>query len=181
MFQVPATVMGMIGSAFMVASFAPGAVSHAANSEIESAGFIAKSQTKSQTVDAHGKTDRVAAPVTAKSRQTVSVVELVGVSRVQVVLKDENGMVLFRSDPQTNTTYVARDADLPVITVKQETGSEAKPQPVSRESSDESVAPKRRAHPYGCVGAVSPLARAGKEAAPSLCVTSLESGIQARS
>ncbi|KAB0269732.1 hypothetical protein [Microvirga brassicacearum] len=177
MFQVPATVMGMIGSAFMVASFAPGAVGHAANSEMESAAFIAKSQ----TVDASGKRDRVTAPVTAKSRQAVSVVELVGVSRVQVVLKDENGVVLFRSDPQTNTTYVARDTDLPVITVKHETGSQTKPQPVSRESSEESVAPKRRAHPYGCVGAVSPLARAGNEAAPSLCVTSLESGIQARS
>jgi hypothetical protein len=93
---------------------------------------------------------------------------------VKVVLKDENGDVLFRSDPQTNTTYFSKDTDLPVLTLKQESTSDVSRQPISRESSDETIAPKRRTQPYGCLGAVSPLAQAGKEAAPSLCVTSLE-------
>jgi hypothetical protein len=169
MFQVPATVMGMIGSAFMVASFAPGAIGDAVG------GDRAHSLTAlSQTAGSRGKSDRIAAPVTAAERRSVSVVELVGISQVKVILKDANGDVLFTSDPQSNTTYFSKDTDLPVITLKEESASHVTSRPATRQSGDDSTAPKRRGQPHGCIGAVSPLAQAGKEAAASLCVTSLE-------
>ena len=163
MFHLPATVIGMIGSAFMVASFAPGAVGQANPDSVVGV----------QTVQAGSKSDRIAPLRASSAPRIVSVVELVGVSSVTVVLKDQDGSVLFRSDPQTNTTYYSKDTDLPVLTLKEETASSVTRQPVSRETSQDSTAPKRRSQPHGCIGAVSPLAQAGKEAAPSLCVTKL--------
>lgn len=166
MFQVPATVMGMIGSAFMVASFSPGAVGRAGND-------VSAPAPLSQSVVATAKGDRVAAPVMATERRSVSVVELVGVSNVKVVLKDTSGEILFQSDPRSNTTYFSKDTDLPVITLKEEASSDVRRTPVTRQSGEETTAPKRRGQPHGCLGAVSPLAQAGKEAAASLCVTGL--------
>jgi len=167
MFQVPAIVMGMIGSAFMVASFAPSAAGDAVGGDRALAAV-------SQIAVATGKSDRMAAPAPAIERKSVSVVELVGVSQVKLVLKDAQGNVLFASDPQSNTTYFSKDTDLPVVTLKEENGSSVTSRPVTRQSGDNSDAPKRRGQPHGCIGAVSPLAQAGKEAAASLCVTSLE-------
>jgi hypothetical protein len=172
MFQVPATVVGMVGSAFMVASFAPGAVGHSPNRETALSAPIAATQINDL------KADRIFAPVVASNRHTVSVVELVGVSRVQVVLKDENGQVLFHSNPDINTTFVSKDTDLPVLTVKEGAGSNVKEQPVSRGASDEGATPKKRTQTHGCIGSVSPLAQAGREVLPSLCVTSLGGTIQ---
>jgi hypothetical protein len=166
MFQVPAIVIGMVGSAFMVASFAQSAAGDPVGRGLS---------VISQTAVSAGKSDRVAAPVAASERKSVSVVELVGVSQVKVVLKDASGNVLFTSDPQSNTTYFSKDTDLPVITLKEESASSVTSRPVTRQSGDNSDAPKRRGQPHGCIGAVSPLAQAGKEAAASLCVTSLES------
>jgi hypothetical protein len=163
MFQVPATVMGMIGSAFMVASFSPGAVGRAGHD---------MSTTVSQSV-ATAKGDRIAAPMFSAERRSVSVVELVGVSNVKVILKDSKGEVVFQSDPQNNTTYFSKDTDLPVITLKEEASSNVRRSPVTRQSGEGATAPKRRTQPHGCLGAVSPLAQAGKEAAASLCVTDL--------
>ena len=112
----------------------------------------------------------MAAPAPAVERKSVSVVELVGVSQVKLVLKDAQGNVLFASDPQSNTTYFSKDTDLPVVTLKEENGSSVMSRPVTRQSGDSSDAPKRRGQPHGYIGAVSPLAQAGKEAAASLCV-----------
>ncbi|WP_210497157.1 hypothetical protein [Microvirga antarctica] len=176
MFHLPAAVTGMIGSAFMVASFAPGAISDDVGRDAVGTSSIAVSR----GVESFAKADRLAPASPAGSRHGVSVVELVGVSNVRVVLKDDNGNVLFSSDPKSNTTYYSKDTDLPVLTLKEEPASLVKRQPVSRGASEDDAAPKRRAQPHGCLGSVSPLAQAGKESGPSLCVTHLDRAIPTR-
>jgi hypothetical protein len=119
------------------------------------------------------KGDRLAAGQ-VQDRMTVTTVELVGVSRTVVIFRDEGGNVLFRSDPLTNTTLIARDVELPVITVKQEEKSPIlQKEPVEhREGAQPPAAPGRKPRTVGCEGAVSPLAK-GSSGSPSLCLAAL--------
>ena len=102
----------------------------------------------------------------------VTSVELVGLSETTVILKDRSGHVLYRSDPQTNTTVVARDADIPVltVTVKEKDDSSVVPEPVKRIETKDPAAPRGRKLPIGCESMVSTLAQSDLPRTPSLCL-----------
>jgi hypothetical protein len=128
-------------------------------------------------VEVSSKGDRLAPPAPVRERSTVTSVELIGVNQAVVILRDQNGRILFQSNPLTNTTVVARDAELPVITLKQEEKSpvvQQEPSP-QREGEQAPAATGRKVKPVGCEGAVSPLAK-GHGGTPSLCLASLDSG-----
>jgi hypothetical protein len=116
------------------------------------------------------KADRLAAPRPVPTRPVASV-ELVGLSETSVILKDEGGRVLYRSEPRRNTTFVARGADLPVVTVRERTGSPVAEEPVKREDPAATMpASERRKLPIGCEGAVSALASPSAARTPALCL-----------
>jgi hypothetical protein len=164
MFGTPATLIGMAGTALVLASAVP--ERFASHWRFGDATLLSD----------HVKADRLAPPVAAKARATVSTVEVIGLSNASVVLRDRNGDVLFRSDPVTNTTLIAKDAELPVITLKETATSSVVRQPVSPEGQEHDAAPsedRRKAMP-GCEGPVSPLVKQAQGRGPGLCVVQLE-------
>jgi hypothetical protein len=159
MIGIPATLIGMAGTAVLLASFVP-------------SGLIGSYHSgPSQAHAGAGKMDRLSPPVPAKERATVSSVELVGVSKAIVILRDRNGTILFRSDPLTNTTLIAKDTDLPVVTLKEEGVSPVVQQPLPSREGNEPPPPKERAKRVpGCEAPVSPLAGQGRDGLPGLCL-----------
>jgi hypothetical protein len=128
-------------------------------------------------VSAAVKSDRLAAVKRTPKRSTVSTVELVGVSQAKVILRDRDGRILFQADPLSNTTVLARDVDLPVLTVKDEDRSPVVQRPVTapterREESEQPVSTDRKRKTVGCEGPVSALAR-GNASMPGLCLVAL--------
>jgi hypothetical protein len=173
MFRTPATVIGLAGAAFLAGSLAPDAFSIATFARSDPASLHGASR---QQVVASAKADRAAAPVPVGDRPTVSTVELVGIAQATVILRDRDGRVLYKSDPQAGATTFTKNADLPLVTLKEETRGPAEQHPVVRREGSEmpSVAPKKRRNPVGCMGDVSPLARASADRTPSLCLALLD-------
>jgi hypothetical protein len=161
MFGTPATLIGMAGTALLLASAVPDS-------------FAAQWRSGDATVFKDQiKADRLAPPIAAKARAIVSSVEVIGVSSASVVLRDRNGDILFRTDPVTNTTVVAKDSDLPVITLKETATSPVVRQPVSSDGQDGVPREDRKTMP-GCEGPVSPLVKQAQGRAPGLCVVQLK-------
>jgi hypothetical protein len=161
MFGTPATLIGMAGTALLLAGVVP-----------ES--FVSQFHFNEATVMTdQAKADRLAPPQAARSRATVSSVEVIGLSNASVVLRDRNGNVLFRSDPVTNTTLVAKDSELPVITLKETATSPVAREPVSSDGQTPPSEEHRKAMP-GCEGPVSPLVKQAQGRGPGLCVVQLE-------
>lgn len=166
MFRTPAAMFGLIGAAFLMGSLAPDTFATATR---------AAQGLHRQAQDVR-KGDRVAAPVLADERKTVSTVELIGVSRATVILRDHAGEVLYQFDPEAGTTAVSKDTDLPIVTLKELTTGPAVQHPVKRQEGSEEPAPeqKKRRNPVGCVGDVSPLVKSSAGRTPTLCLALLE-------
>jgi hypothetical protein len=171
MIGLPTHLVGAAGAIFLAASLIPGAPVSSPLKDVQSTG-MATSGTKG---------DRLAQAAGLAERITVSTVELVGVSRTTVILRDRDGNILFQSDPVSNTTVVARDVDLPVITLKQEERSPVRflDPAQHREGNQPPAATERKPKTLGCEGAVSPLAK-GHTGLPALCLAALD-GDQVRS
>jgi hypothetical protein len=189
MIPTPATFLAIAGTAFVLGSYAPAALEARAFLSRDSASLLASMDSRAPLPHEHtpvaasasGKGDRL--PVRraeARARSSVSTVEIIGLSEAIVVLRDRDGTVLYRSDPLSNTTLVTKDADLPVVTLK-----EAPSAPAVQQSPDPSaqreLSPKRegqegptqgprRPRMIGCEAAVSPLARGGVQDLPGRCL-----------
>jgi len=162
MFDTPAIVIGLTGAAFLIGSLAPIAL---------------ESRERTASVAVLTKGDRLPVPTSAASQaSTVSTIEVVGLSQAAVVFKDRDGQVLFRSDPLANTTLVAKNVDLPVVTVKEQPTAPMvqRPEP-KREGGDPAAAQPPRAKPVGCEAPVSALARSEASRVPALCLAELAS------
>ena len=175
MFGNPATLLGLAGVAFLAGSFIPASFSLAS---------LAQSERPVTHLPlgpaAAAKGDRVARPLPAQQPATISTVELVGIAQATVILRDRNGEVLYRSDPESGVTIFAKNTDLPIITLKEEVHAPVVQHPVApRREGTEMPAdqkPKRR-NPVGCLGDVSPLAKAGADRTPSLCLALLHQSL----
>lgn len=166
MFRTPVALVGLAGAFFVAGSFAP-------------ASFTMSPLVQSEALALPGtgsaKGDRVSAPIPASRPATVSIVELVGVANATVILRDQDGKVLYKSDPRTGITTFSRDTDLPVVNVKEEVRGPVAERPARRQEGNETPQeqkPKSR-NPIGCMGDVSPLAKASGNRMPSLCLASL--------
>jgi hypothetical protein len=163
MFDTPAVIIGLTGAAFLIGSLAPIAL---------------ESRERPASAVVSGKGDRLPAPTSAGVQPaTVSTIEVVGLSQAAVVFKDRDGQVLFRSDPLANTTVVAKNVDLPVVTIKEQPSAPAvpmvqRPEP-KREGGDPATVQPPRAKPVGCEAPVSALARSEASRTPALCLAGL--------
>ena len=176
MFGSPATVIGLAGVAFLAGSFAPASFSVASLAQSD------RPPMHSPLAPLAGQTkgDRLARPAPADKPSTISTVELVGVAQATVILRDRNGEVLYRSDPMSGITIFAKNTDLPIITLREEVHAPVVQHPAAprREGTEVPTDQKpKRGNPVGCLGDVSPLARAGADRTPSLCLALLDQSL----
>jgi len=120
------------------------------------------------------KGDRLEVPRPADRPANVSIIEIVGLTHATVILRGHDGEVLYRSDPRSRMTTITKDTELPVLTMKEERQNPVVQHPPAstREGNEEARRPKRQT-PIGCMGDVSPLAKAGADRMPSLCLAAL--------
>ncbi|WP_134497504.1 hypothetical protein [Microvirga pakistanensis] len=123
------------------------------------------------------KGDRLTAPRPADDRTGVSIVEIVGLTHATIVLRGDDGEVLFRSDPRSGITTVSKNTEIPVMATRDELQAPAVQQaPVAREGENEPRKQKRKT-PVGCMGDVSPLASASANRMPSLCLALMDRSV----
>jgi hypothetical protein len=87
-------------------------------------GQIAKSQ--------NARMDRLVAPRAAQP-QAITTIELLGIGSAAVIYRDQNGRVLFRNDPATQTTTVAKGVVVPDLTIRKNPPAAPRPGPMWRE------------------------------------------------
>ncbi|KLK90047.1 hypothetical protein AA309_27890 [Microvirga vignae] len=124
---------------------------------------------------AAAKGDRLMPAKAAENVVAISIVEIVGITRATIILRGSNGEVLYRSDPRSGITTMAKNTDLPILTMREDLQNPAVQHPpaTQREGSDEGARKPKRQTPVGCLGDVSPLASASANRMPSLCLASL--------
>jgi hypothetical protein len=171
MFRTPVALIGLAGVLFLAGGFVPASFSMASLAQSEALSHDASQPT--------GKGDRMAGPFPAGNLATVSTVELIGVSQAIVILRDRDGRVLYQSDPQSGVTTFARNTDLPIVTLKDEVQRPVAQHPVHRQEGNEAPQEQKqkRRNPVGCMGDVSPLAKASANRMPSLCLALLEQSL----
>jgi hypothetical protein len=163
MLDTPGIVIGFTGAAFLIGSFAP---------------VDLQSRERPAAAVISSKGDRLPVAKASSPGRTVTTIEVVGLSEATIVFKDRDGQVLFRSDPLTGTTVVARDVDIPVVTLKREPPRPAplpvvrQPEP-PREGGDSPVTQPRNRKQIGCEAPVSALARSDAGRIPGLCLASV--------
>ena len=169
MLRASMTLVGLAGISFLAGSFA------LANSEPDSftrsKDILRAAMMQQDAV----KGDRLAVWSNDIQPNTVSIVEVVGLTQATVILRGDDGEILYRADPRSGTTTFSKNTQLPVLTLKEEMRSPAAQHPpVIRREGNEQPSTEKRRTPVGCVGDVSPLARASANRMPSLCLASLE-------
>jgi hypothetical protein len=169
MLRASMTLVGLAGISFLAGSFA------LANSEPDSFTRSKDILRAALTQQAAVKGNRLAVSDSDIQQNTISIVEIVGLTQAIVILRGSNGEILYRSDPRSGTTTFSKNTELPVLTMKEEMRSPAAQHPpiIRREGSEE-IRKDKRTTPVGCMRDVSPLARAGANRMPSLCLASLE-------
>jgi hypothetical protein len=117
------------------------------------------------------KADRLMpARAVAGQRPAITAVEVVGLRDTAIVYRDREGRVLFRTDPLSNATLVAKDVILPEITIRDSGRSAVNPVPVEVPVR----VPERPKLPPGCDPAFSPLTLPSLSRMPSRCIAENE-------
>jgi hypothetical protein len=107
------------------------------------------------SVNRAAKSDRLAsAAARAGEKKPVTAIEVVGIHDAAIVYRDRDGRVLYRTDPLSNVTVIAKGLKLPDITVRQDAGSATTLVPVHVPDKSGEL-PKM---PIGCEPAASPIA-----------------------
>ena len=175
MFRTPVALVGLAGIFFVAGSFVPVSFVTSPHAQTEVLSEAAQASRMPATV----RGDRLAGPVMSHPPATVSVVELIGVTQATVILRDRDGRVLYKSDPRSGVTTLVRDTDLPVVTLKDEAQAPVTQHPVNRQEGNEAPREQKQKsrNPVGCMGDVSPLAKASANRMPSLCLALLEQSL----
>lgn len=106
-------------------------------------------------VNRAGKADRLPAGAAAGDRNIIASVEVIGLRNAAVIYRDRDGRLLFRSDPVSNATVIAKDVVLPEVTIRDSSRSKVAPVPVE---SGAPAPPPPAPILDGCDPAFSPLA-----------------------
>lgn len=162
MIRSSALILALAASAFALGAFSRGPVETQAATLIS--GMAPVSSAHAEGI-ASRKGDRVEAARPAATLAQPATVEVVGVGAANVILRDGSGTILYRSDRVANTTLVAKDADLPSITVKQNGVAPVVQRPVAGPDEGE----KRLK--VGCEGVVSPLVNHEARRRTGRCLT----------
>jgi hypothetical protein len=173
MLRASMTLVGLAGISFLAGSFA--LASSEPDSFTRSKELLRAALMQQKAV----KGDRLTAwDGDIQRNTTVSIIEIVGLTHATVILRGNKGEVLYRSDPRSGTTTFSKNTELPVLTMKEEMRSPAvQHPPVTRREGSEEIRKEKRRTPVGCMGDVSPLARASANRMPSLCLASLDHSI----
>jgi hypothetical protein len=168
MLRASMTLVGLAGIGFLAGGFT------LANSEADS--FVrSKELLRTALMQQASKADRLAVWDGDVQRNSVSIVEIIGLTQATVILRGDDGAVLYRSDPHTGTTTFAKNTELPILTMKEEmSGPAVQHPPATHREGSEETRKEKRSNPVGCMGDVSPLARASANRMPSLCLASVE-------
>ena len=65
------------------------------------------------------KGDRMSSGLRRGDENIVTTVEVVGIRHASVIYRDRDGRILFRTDPLSNVTIVAKDVVMPELTVRE--------------------------------------------------------------
>ena len=85
---------------------------------------------------------------------------------------EPDGAILFRAEPMTSTTWIARNGEAPTVTARQAPVAPAvQPAAPARAADDPGARKSPKTRMVGCEGAVSPLVKQQARAMPGLCVT----------
>lgn len=133
--------------------------------------LLANPEPAGSAIDRAHKADRLL-PVrpAAGKKPAITAVEVVGLRDTAIVYRDREGRVLFRTDPLSNATLVAKDVVLPEITIRDSGRSAVDPVPVEVPVR----APERAKLPPGCDPAFSPLTLPALSRMPSRCIAANE-------
>jgi hypothetical protein len=134
---------------------------------------IEQAQHSRPAIDRTAKGDRLAAP-RAGAKTPVASIEVIGVHDAAIVYRDRDGHVLYRVDPVSNVTVIAKGVKLPEITVRQDVGSSTRTLPVEvpNKTGEKSVMP------IGCEPPVSPIAAAPLSHLASRCISERARSVQ---
>lgn len=131
------------------------------------------------SVNREGKSDKLPVNQQALSEKNrISVIEVIGVSDAAVVYRDRNGQLLFKTDPVSNVTVVAKNTVLPEITVKETEIDEVMPVPVEMPKKQQPTAidspSAKKSIPEGCESAFSNFLVPSQSRIARRCVSSLD-------
>jgi hypothetical protein len=113
--------------------------------------------------------NRLVPPRREDSRTGIAAVEIVGLRDTAIVYRDRQGRVLFRNDPATNATVVAKNVALPEVTIRDHNGVAVRPTPGGIGAGQNTQLPKL---PMGCDPAFGPLADPSLRVLTGRCLTS---------
>jgi hypothetical protein len=89
---------------------------------------------------------------------------------VAVIYRDRDGQILFRTDPITNMTAVARGTALPEVTIRETSRTPARPLPLDEKHRPAAGGPM----PVGCESAFSAIAERSLARIPARCLSSVK-------
>jgi hypothetical protein len=75
-------------------------------------------------VDRTRKSDRLPLALAENARTPIATVEVVGIRSAAIVYRDRSGNILFKTDPIANVTLIAKNVELPELTLRETTTSE---------------------------------------------------------
>ena len=167
MYGLAPYIVGGLAAVLVVDHLAMPSIGSAVSDWLGSPGVVANG------VDRAHKADRLMpARAPAGQRPAITAVEVVGLRDTAVVYRDREGRILFRTDPLSNATLVAKDVMLPEITIRESGRSAVNPVPVPVEVPVRS--PEHPRLPPGCDPAFSPLTLPALSRMPSRCIAQNE-------
>lgn len=86
-------------------------------------------------VDRTHKSDPLPVARSTTARTPVATVEIVGVRNAAIVYRDRSGNILFKTDPVANVTVVAKNVELPELTLRETAASEVVRMPLEARQS----------------------------------------------
>jgi hypothetical protein len=144
MFHVTSSLLGGAAAVAAMALVAP------SFNPIVHAGLA---QADHQSVNRARKGDRLPLPPNHhQATRSVATVEVVGVHDAAIVYRDRDGLVLFRTDPVSNVTVIAKGFVVPQLTLRD--SPQSKPRPMVAPHHDRDAAPTI---PIGCEPVASPI------------------------
>jgi threonine dehydrogenase-like Zn-dependent dehydrogenase len=156
-----ATAIGII-AVLSIALFADSVV---ALREANATRLASAADRQSAIVNRENKTNALPAPQTSPQRIPIKTVEVVGIRNAAIVYRDRDGNVLFRTDPVANVTVVAKNVDLPEVTIRDTAATQVKRMPVERAEPGE--------QPQGCESAFARPAPVALTRLSSRCLAQL--------
>ena len=114
------------------------------------------------------KGDRLPVPASSEKEISITTVEVIGLDAAAIVYRDQDGRVLFRTDPVANVTVVAKGVRLPQVTIRERRDEPASPVTIEMPNDG-----RERPRLEGCDPLVSPLAGPSVVGLTGKCLSSV--------